>query len=66
MPTVTVIQPTISEEQNHKLRCAAYCRVSSNSEDQIKFIYGSDKDTTRKLLQSLTENSLLTYMQMRE
>lgn len=35
MPTVTVIQPTISEEQNHKLRCAAYCRVSSNSEDQI-------------------------------
>ena len=35
MPTVTIIQPTISEEQNHKLRCAAYCRVSSNSEDQI-------------------------------
>lgn len=35
MTTVTIIQPTISEEQNHKLRCAAYCRVSSNSEDQI-------------------------------
>ena len=35
MPTVTIIQPTISEEQNHKLRCAAYCRVSSNSEDQL-------------------------------
>lgn len=35
MPTVTIIQPTISEEQNHKLRCAAYCRVSSDSEDQL-------------------------------
>ena len=35
MPTVTIIQPTISEEQSHKLRCAAYCRVSSNSEDQL-------------------------------
>ena len=35
MTTVTIIQPTISEEQNHKLRCAAYCRVSSNSEDQL-------------------------------
>ena len=35
MPTVTVIQPTIAAEQNQKIRCAAYCRVSSNSEDQI-------------------------------
>ena len=35
MPTVTVIQPTISEEQNTKIRCAAYCRVSSDSEDQL-------------------------------
>ena len=35
MPTVTIIQPTISEEQSHKLRCAAYCRVSSDSEDQL-------------------------------
>ena len=35
MPTVTVIQPTIAEEQNTKIRCAAYCRVSSDSEDQL-------------------------------
>ena len=35
MPTVTVIQPTIAEEQNKKIRCAAYCRVSSDSEDQL-------------------------------
>ena len=35
MPTVTVIQPTIAAEQNTKIRCAAYCRVSSDSEDQL-------------------------------
>jgi site-specific DNA recombinase len=35
MPTVTVIQPTIAEEQTAKIRCAAYCRVSSDSEDQL-------------------------------
>lgn len=35
MSTVTVIQPTITEEQNTKIRCAAYCRVSSDSEDQL-------------------------------
>ena len=35
MPTVTVIQPTITEEQSTKIRCAAYCRVSSDSEDQL-------------------------------
>ena len=35
MPTVTVIQPTKAEEQNTKIRCAAYCRVSSDSEDQL-------------------------------
>ncbi len=35
MPTVTVIQPTITEEKTVKIRCAAYCRVSSDSEDQL-------------------------------
>ncbi len=35
MPTVTVIQPIIAAEQNTKIRCAAYCRVSSDSEDQL-------------------------------
>ena len=34
MPTVTVIQPTIAEEKAVKIRCAAYCRVSSDSEDR--------------------------------
>ena len=36
MPTVTVIAPTImAEEENREIRCAAYCRVSSDSADQL-------------------------------
>ncbi|GAB5085669.1 recombinase family protein [Ruminococcus sp. 25CYCFAH16] len=35
MPAVTVIQPTLTEEKTAKIRCAAYCRVSSDSEDQL-------------------------------
>ncbi len=35
MSTVIVIQPTITEEKTVKIRCAAYCRVSSDSEDQL-------------------------------
>ena len=35
MSTVTVIQPTIAEEKSRIIRCAAYCRVSSDSEDQL-------------------------------
>ena len=35
MPIVTVIQPTITEEKAVRIRCAAYCRVSSDSEDQL-------------------------------
>ena len=31
MPTVTVIQPTITEEQNTKIRCAAYCGSAKKS-----------------------------------
>lgn len=35
MPTVTVIQPTIHEQTGTKIRVAAYCRVSSSSDDQL-------------------------------
>ena len=34
MLTVTVIQPTITEEKSRIIRCAAYCRVSSDGEEQ--------------------------------
>ena len=36
MPTVTIIAPTVmAEEGNQEIRCAAYCRVSSDSTDQL-------------------------------
>lgn len=35
MPTVTVIEPTIQEQTGTKIRVAAYCRVSSSSDDQL-------------------------------
>ena len=51
MPTVTVIQPTITEEQNTKIRCAAYCRVSSDSEDQLNSLW-LRQDTTVSFLRT--------------
>ena len=33
-PNVTVIHPTITAGQEQKIRVAAYCRVSSDSDDQ--------------------------------
>ncbi len=35
MPKVTKIEPTIDNSPLNKMRCAAYCRVSSGSEDQL-------------------------------
>lgn len=35
MPTVTIIKPIIENENGVKLRVAAYCRVSSDSADQL-------------------------------
>ena len=35
MANVTVIAPVKTESTIHKIRCAAYCRVSSSSEDQL-------------------------------
>ena len=35
MPKVTVIQPLTVQEENRILRVAAYCRASSDSEDQL-------------------------------
>ena len=54
-PNVTVIQPTITEDKNCKIRVAAYCRVSSDSADQLNsymaqmryyenFLSGSDTE----------------------
>ena len=35
MATVTIIKPTIDTSMIRKIRCAAYCRVSSSSNDQL-------------------------------
>ena len=48
MPTVTVIQPKAADNEKRLLRIAAYCRVSSNSDDQLnsynsQFTYYSHK-----------------------
>ena len=48
MPTVTVIQPRVTDDTNRLLRVAAYCRVSSSSDDQLnsynsQLIYYSHK-----------------------
>lgn len=55
-PNVTVIQPTITAKQEQKIRVAAYCRVSSDSTDQLNsfmtqmryyenFLAGSETET---------------------
>lgn len=33
--TVQIIQPTIGLEAEKKIRVAAYCRVSTDSDDQV-------------------------------
>ena len=61
MPTVTVIQPTIAEEKAVKIRCAAYCRVSSDSEDQLNSFMAQTSITVRFLRIRKQRNSS-TYM----
>lgn len=61
MPTVTVIQPTITEEQNTKIRCAAYCRVSSDSEDQLNYFMAQTRYYSQFFENSETEELIDLY-----
>ncbi len=61
MPTVTVIQPTITEEKSSIIRCAAYCRVSSDSEDQINSFMAQLKYYENFLADSETETLINVY-----
>ena len=61
MPTVTVIQPTITEEKNRIIRCAAYCRVSSDSEDQLNSFMAQLKYYENFLADSETETLINVY-----
>lgn len=64
MPTVTVIQPTIAEEKAVKIRCAAYCRVSSDSEDQLNSFMAQTRYYSQILRIRKQKNSS-TYMPTR-
>lgn len=61
MPTVTVIQPTIAEEKSRIIRCAAYCRVSSDSEDQLNSFMAQLKYYENFLADSKTETLINVY-----
>lgn len=61
MSTVTVIQPTIAEEKSRIIRCAAYCRVSSDSEDQINSFMAQLKYYENFLADSETETLINVY-----
>ena len=61
MSTVTVIQPTITEEKSRIIRCAAYCRVSSDSEDQINSFMAQLKYYENFLADSETEMLINVY-----
>lgn len=61
MPTVTVIQPTIIDETNTKIRCAAYCRVSSDSEDQINSFMAQTRYYSQVFENSKTETLVDVY-----
>ena len=61
MPTVTVIQPTIAAEQNTKIRCAAYSRVSSDSEDQLNSFMAQTRYYEKAFENSETEQLVDIY-----
>lgn len=61
MPTVTVIQPTIAEEKSKIIRCAAYCRVSSDSADQLNSFMAQLKYYENFLADSETETLVNVY-----
>lgn len=61
MPTVTVIQPTITEEKSTVIRCAAYCRVSSDSEDQLNSFMAQTRYYSQIFENSETEKLIDIY-----
>ena len=60
-PNVTVIQPTIAEEQEQKIRVAAYCRVSSDSADQLNSFMTQMRYYENFLADSKTETLISVY-----
>ncbi|MCM1530569.1 MAG: recombinase family protein [Alistipes sp.] len=61
MPTVTVIQPTMTGEKSKLIRCAAYCRVSSDSEDQLNSFMAQTRYYSQIFENSETETLIDIY-----
>lgn len=61
MANVTVIAPAKAESTIHKIRCAAYCRVSSSSEDQLHSYAAQVKFYGEKFNDSVTEELIDIY-----
>lgn len=61
MPTVTIIKPTIETGSDQKIRAAAYCRVSSSSDDQINSYMAQMTYYTHKFENSETETLVDLY-----
>lgn len=60
-PNVTIIQPTMTAEQNQKIRVAAYCRVSSDSADQLNSYMAQMRYYENFLAHSETETLVSVY-----
>ena len=61
MPTVTVIQPRVADDTNRLLRVAAYCRVSSSSDDQLNSYNSQLTYYSHKFEDSETETLIDIY-----
>ena len=61
MPTVTVIQPKVTGNEQQLLRVAAYCRVSSSSDDQLNSYNSQLTYYTHKFEGSETETLIDIY-----
>ena len=61
MPTVTVIQPITANLTEQKLRVAAYCRVSSSSDDQLNSYIAQVNYYSHKFEDSETETLVDIY-----
>ena len=60
-PNVTVINPTITEDKESKIRVDAYCRVSTNSEDQQNSLMAQMRYYENFLADSETERLVSVY-----
>ena len=61
MANVTYIAPVKAESTTHKIRCAAYCRVSSSSEDQLHSYAAQVRFYSEKFNGSETEELVDIY-----